>query len=72
MSFTVEYLEYALLVIVRISAIIFVAPVFNNRNIPVKVKVGISVFLGLIIMNLVDYTAVSYEGVLGYRILVEK
>ena len=72
MSFTVEYLEYALLVIVRISAIIFVAPVFNNRNIPVKVKVGISVFLGLIIMNLVDYTAVSYEGVLGYSILVVK
>jgi len=72
LSFTVEYLEYALLVIVRISAIIFVAPVFNNRNIPVKVKVGISVFLGLIIMNLVDYTAVSYEGVLGYSILVVK
>ncbi len=72
MSFTVEYLEYALLVVVRISAIIFVAPVFNNRNIPVKVKVGISVFLGLIVMNLVDYTAVSYEGVLGYSILVVK
>lgn len=72
LSFTVEYIEYALLIITRISAIVFIAPFFSNTNIPIKVKIGISFFLSLIVMNLVDYTAVSYEGVLGYSILVVK
>lgn len=72
MSFTVEYVEYILLIITRISAIIFIAPFFSNMNIPVKIKVCISFFLSLIIMNLIDYTAVSYEGILGYSILVVK
>lgn len=72
MKFTIEYLEYILLVLTRISAIVFIAPFFNSTNIPRKVKVGISVFLTLIVMNLIDYTAVSYDGVLGYSILVVK
>lgn len=70
MTFTIEYLEYAILVIVRVSMIVFIAPFFSSTNIPRKVKVYISVFLSLIVMNLVDYTAVSYEGMLGYSILV--
>lgn len=70
MNFTIEYLEYALLIITRISAMVFIAPFFNSTNIPRKVKVCISVFLSLIVMNMVDYTAVSYDGMLGYSILV--
>lgn len=72
MSFTIEYIEYAVLVVMRISMIIFIAPFFNNRNIPARVKFFISVFLSLIVMNMVDYTAVSYEGMLGYSSLVVK
>lgn len=72
MSFTLDYIEYALLVFTRIASIIFIVPVFGNSNIPIRVKAAISMFLSLIVMNLVDYTAVSYEGVLGYSILVVK
>lgn len=70
MSFTVEYLEYILLVLVRITCIIAVAPFFNNTNIPRKVKVAISFFISIIVINTVDYTAVDYTGVIGYGILV--
>jgi flagellar biosynthetic protein FliR len=72
LSFTVEYVEYALLVLVRVSAIILVAPFFSQSNIPRKVKAGVSFFLSLVVMNLVDYTAVSYTGMLGYSILILK
>lgn len=72
MSFTVEYLEYALLVFVRVASIISVTPFFGNNAIPVKVKAAVAFFLSIIIMNVVDYTAVSYEGILGYSILVMK
>lgn len=70
MSFTVEYLEYSLLVFVRIISIFYAAPLFGNRAVINKVKIGLAFFLTLIIMNVVDYTAVSYEGLLGYSIIV--
>lgn len=72
MSFTVEYLEYFLLVMVRVSALIFVVPFFSDRSIPVKVKAGISFFLAVIVCNTTDYNAVSYTGVIGYSILIVK
>lgn len=72
LSFTLEYLEYALLIFVRIASMVFVAPFFGNSSIPMRVKAGISLFLSLIVMNLVDYTAVSYSGMLGYSIILLK
>lgn len=72
MKFSVEYVEYAMLIFVRISMIVAIAPMFSNTNIPVRVKAGIAFFLSLIVMNLVDYSAVSYDGMLGYSTLLAK
>ena len=72
MKFSVEYVEYAMLVFVRISMIVAIAPMFSNTNIPTRVKAGIAFFLSLVVMNLVDYSAVSYNGMLGYSILLAK
>ncbi|MCD7825323.1 MAG: flagellar biosynthetic protein FliR [Clostridiaceae bacterium] len=70
MTFSIQYIEYALLVFARIASIIFVVPFFSNSNIPRRVKVGIAFFLTLIVMNIVDYEAVSYDGMIGYSILI--
>lgn len=70
MKFTIEYIEYAVLIITRISMILFIVPFFGNVNIPVRIKIALSFFLSLIIMNSVDYSAVSYQGMLGYSILI--
>lgn len=70
MKFTIEYIEYAVLIITRISMIFFIVPFFGNVNIPVRIKIALSFFLSLIIMNSVDYLAVSYQGMLGYSILI--
>ena len=70
MKFTIEYIEYAVLIITRISMIFFIVPFFGNVNIPVRIKIAHSFFLSLIIMNSVDYSAVSYQGMLGYSILI--
>ena len=70
MKFTIEYIEYAVLIISRISMIFFIVPFFGNVNIPVRIKIALSFFLSLIIMNSVDYSAVSYQGMLGYSILI--
>lgn len=70
MKFTIEYIEYAVLIITRISMIFFIVPFFGNVNIPVRIKIALSFFLSLIIMNSVDYSSVSYQGMLGYSILI--
>ena len=70
MKFTIEYIEYAVLIITRISMIFFIVPFFGNVNIPVRIKIALSFFLSLIITNSVDYSAVSYQGMLGYSILI--
>lgn len=70
MQFTVEYLESILLVLVRISSMIVAAPFFNLTTIPRKVKVGMSVFLTIIALQVVDYTTVEYSGTLGYAMLI--
>lgn len=70
MKFTIEYIEYAVLIITRISMIFFIVPFFGNVNIPVRIKIALSFFLSLIIMNSVDYSAVSYQGMIGYSILI--
>ena len=72
MKFTVEYLEVFFLVMVRISAMVYIMPFFGDRSIPVKVKIAISFFLAVLVGNTVDYNAVSYTGVIGYSILVVK
>ncbi len=72
MDVTLRNLDGMLLVLVRVSAIIMVAPFLNQTTIPRRTKFFLSFFLSLIVMNLVDYTAVSYNGMLGYSILIVK
>ena len=72
MTFTVENLEFYLLLLVRISAFIFVAPFFGYTNVPMKVKAGISIFVAIILFQTVDYQTVTYNGVVGFAGLVMK
>ena len=72
MSYSLDYVEYAFLVFARITAVVFVAPFFNNTNVPMRTKAAISFFLSLLVMNMTDYTSVSYDGMLGYSILILK
>ncbi|MDO4166457.1 MAG: flagellar biosynthetic protein FliR [Eubacteriales bacterium] len=72
MSFTVEYLEYIMLVFIRVASVVVVAPFFSGNEIPRRLKAGIALFLTIIVMNTVDYTSVSYDGVLGYSALALK
>ena len=51
MTFTVERLEFYLLIIVRISTVIATAPIFSLGNTPRKVKAGIAIALALVEMH---------------------
>lgn len=70
-SFDVQNLEFFLLIVVRISAFVFVAPFFSQKGIPNQVKIGFSVFFAALLYGVIpDKTIPEYSTIWGYAILV--
>lgn len=70
MSFTIEYLEYFILVFIRVTSMIVVAPFFNGKEVPRRMKAMIALIFSFIIIGTVDYHSMEYQGEVGYTILV--
>ncbi|WP_026508754.1 flagellar biosynthetic protein FliR [Butyrivibrio sp. MC2013] len=71
-SFSYGDLEYFLLVVMRVSAFVFVAPFFSARGIPNMVKVAISLFTASAIFMTIRPDPVYYNSVFGYLVMVIK
>lgn len=72
-SFSLEELEYFLLIFVRITSFISVAPFFGMNNTPARVKIGLGFFVSLLLYHTtVPHAALSYQTVWGYGIIVMK
>ena len=63
-------LEYFFLVLVRITSFIYIAPFYGQTNVPQRLKLGLSVFLSMIIFNLSPGEVPDYDSVLDYAALV--
>ncbi|MCM1385853.1 MAG: flagellar biosynthetic protein FliR [Bacillus sp. (in: Bacteria)] len=71
-SFSYADLEYFLLILVRVSVFVYVAPFFSMNNTPHMVRIGFAVFLSYLLFFYVDHNEVVYSTVLGYAIIVVK
>lgn len=71
-TFSYADLEYYLLILVRISCFIYVAPFFSFRGVPNRVRIGFSIFLAYLLYHAVDRNAIVYNTLLGYAIVVMK
>lgn len=71
-DFTLQNFEYFLLILVRISMFVVVAPFFNTSNTPAMVKVGFSAIVSLMLYFVVPFDALNYSTVVGYAFLVVK
>lgn len=69
-SFSLANFELFLLILVRISCFVYIAPFFGMSNTPARVKIGLSAFVSFLVFGLVDKTGVDYTGMLGYSIIV--
>lgn len=73
LSFSIYELEYFLLILVRVSCFVFIAPFFSMNNTPARVRVALSVFVaGLLYHTLTPAEAIIFETVTDYAILVLK
>lgn len=71
-SFTYADLEYFLLILVRVSCFVYVAPFFSMSNVPGRVKIGFSIFFAYLLYVSVDPGEVVYNTLLGYAVIVMK
>lgn len=65
-------IEYFILILVRITSFVFLAPFFGMTNTPTQTKLGLSVFLTLIMYNVLPEATVEYTSLLGYSTIVVK
>lgn len=72
MTFTLQSFELFFLILVRITGFIYTAPFFSLRNIPVKVKSGLSIFIALILYFTIPNDIPEYGTVIGFAVLVTK
>lgn len=70
--FTLQDFEFFLLILVRISAFILVAPFFSMSNTPIRVRTGFSLFIAFLLFQVVDLNNISYQTEIEYGILVLK
>ena len=72
-SFSLDELEYFLLILVRMTSFIYIAPFFGMNNTPARVKVGLGFFISLLLYHTtVPHEALSYQTVWGYSVIVMK
>lgn len=72
-SFSIYDLEYFLLILTRVSCFVYIAPFFGMSNTPLRVKIGISFFISVLLYQvLTPATAVIYDTVMEYALIVMK
>ncbi len=72
-SFSMQELEYFLLILTRITCFIYVAPFFGMANTPNRVKIGFGFFVAMFVYSAMSpHEAIAYSSVGGYAILVMK
>ncbi len=71
-SFTYADLEFFLLVLVRVSCFVFIAPFFSMSNTPRNVRIGVSLCLAVLLYQVVPRGDITYDTLLGYSIIVMK
>lgn len=69
-SFSLETFEYYLLILVRISTFVSVAPFFGMTNTPARVKIGFSAVVALLLFGVLPETTIEYVDVIGFATIV--
>lgn len=73
LSFSVQDLEYFLLIFTRLTCFFVSAPFFSTTNVPRRFKAGLGFFMALLLYQfVVPHYSLQYNTVIGYAILVFK
>ena len=62
-SLSLPQVQAAILVFIRIGAILIMAPLFGSRNVPFQLKAGLSLVLAMVIFPVAGFQAVYLTGI---------
>ncbi len=72
-SFTYADLEFFLLILVRVTCFVHVAPLFGMTNtVPRQVKIGLSIFIAYFLFFYLDHNEVVYNTLFEYTVIILK
>ena len=72
-SFSLTEIEYFLLILVRVSTFVYLAPFYGMKGVPNQVKIGISFFVSVLLFHVTEpHEALVYNTVWGYGMIVAK
>jgi flagellar biosynthetic protein FliR len=66
-TFNIDDFEYWLLILVRVSCFVYLAPAIGTQGVPNRFKAGLSIFIGV-----VERPELDYASVVGYAVVVVK
>lgn len=69
-SISLQTIEYFLLILVRISTFVFVAPFFSLPSTPARVKIGFSAIVSILLYGVLPQPTLDYVDVIGYATVV--
>ena len=72
MEFTLGHVDFFLLILVRVSGFVYTAPFFSLKNVPMRVKAGISCMLAIILLGILPYQSFNYASNYDYVFLIVK
>ena len=73
LSFSIYDLEYFLLIFVRVSCFVYIAPYFGMNDTPARIRIGISFFTSILLYEtLTPADAVVFDTVMEYAVIVMK
>ncbi len=71
-SLSLDSFEYFLMIMVRITGFLFVAPFWGQQGIPGRAKIGLGFFFSLILYHVLPTPDLEYATVTGYAVIVLK
>lgn len=71
-TFSLADFEILILILIRVSCFVSVAPFYGQKGAPARLKVGLSVFVSLLLYGFIDKTAIEYTGLIGYAMIILK
>ncbi|MCR5428951.1 MAG: flagellar biosynthetic protein FliR [Lachnospiraceae bacterium] len=70
MQVTLQQLEFFLVIAVRMSGFIYTAPFFGLRNVPLRIKTGLTLAMAVVMFYVLPYEPLEYAGVIGFALLI--
>lgn len=72
LSFSLRDLEFFLLIVVRVTSFVYVAPFFGMSSVPNRVKIGLGVIIAALIYQRLDANVIEYATVFGFAVIIIK